>query len=947
MITPRSTWTAALTGVASLLTTLISKATKKDTLLLFSVAVLLAGGAAAVRGQSALDGFDPNANGAVQVAVIQPDGKILIGGDFTMLSPNGGAAVMRNHIARLNPDGTLDTAFDPNANNTVLSIAVQADGKILAGGLFTNIGGAARNFIARLDAATGAVDSFDPNANSFVASIAVQADGKILAGGQFNSIGGATRNLIARLNPTTGVADSFDPNADGVVYAIALQADGKILTGGVFTSIGGATRNRIARLDPTTGLADSFDPNASGLVYAIALQADGKILAGGVFTSIGGATRNRIARLDPTTGAADSFNPNPSNPSGVKSIAVQADGKILAGGQFTNIGGSTRNNIARLETDGGLDQTLDLNTLGTDVVATAVQADGKILIGGGFTSVLGVARNNIARLNSDGTLDTAFNPNANNLVLSIAVQADGEILAVGEFTSIGGATRNFIARLDPTTGVADSFNPNANHNVLVNRGAGGRQDFSGRRVSPTSAERRAIASPGSILPQESLIRSTRTRTILSLSIAVQADGKILAGGQFTSIGGATRNKIARLDPTTGVADSFNPNANNFVESIAVQTDGKILAGGGFTSIGGQMRSLFARLSNDTAALQSLAVTQSTITWTRDGSSPQFARVTFEFSTDTVHYALLGKPTAVGSNWIRTSLKLSTGKNLYIRTRGYYPSGQGNASESITESVWNVLIPTPATVLANISTRLQVETGDNVLIGGIIITGSQPKKIIIRAIGPSLPFTDQLADPILDLHDSTGALLETNDNWMDSPNKQAIIDSTIPPSNPLESAIVRSLAPGAYTAVVRGVNDGTGIGVVEAYDLDTAANSKLANISTRGLVQGGDNVLIAGTIVVGQTSQKVIIRALGPSLSVPGKLADPTLELHDGNGALLEANDNWVDSPNKQAIIDSTIPPTNDLESAIVRTLTPASYTAIVRSANNTTGIAVVEVYALQ
>ena len=379
----------------------------------------------------------------------------------------------------------------------------------------------------------------------------------------------------------------------------------------------------------------------------------------------------------------------------------------------------------------------------------------------------------------------------------------------------------------------------------------------------------------------------------------------------------------------------------------MQADGKILAGGQFTSIGGQMRSLFARLSNDTAALQDLAVTQSTITWTRDGSSPQLTRVTFEFSTDTVHYAFLGNPTAAGSNWIRTGLKLSTGKNLYIRARGHYRSGYENGSESITESVWNVLIPTPATVLANISTRLQVETGDNVLIGGIIVTGSQPKKIIIRAIGPSLPFTDKLADPILELHDSTGALLETNDNWMDSPNKQAIIDSTIPPSDPLESAIVRSLAPGAYTAVVRGVNNGTGIGVVEAYDLDTAANSKLANISTRGLVQGGDNVLIAGTIVVGQTSQKVIIRALGPSTGVPGAMADPTLELHDGNGALLEANDNWVDSPNKQAIIDSTIPPTNNLESAIVRTLTPANYTAIVRGANNTTGIAVVEVYALQ
>jgi hypothetical protein len=255
-------------------------------------------------------------------------------------------------------------------------------------------------------------------------------------------------------------------------------------------------------------------------------------------------------------------------------------------------------------------------------------------------------------------------------------------------------------------------------------------------------------------------------------------------------------------------------------------------------------------------------------------------------------------------------------------------------------------PAPGS-LGNISTRLRVETGDNVLIGGFIVTGTQPKKIIVRAIGPSLPFADKLADPILELRDSSGALLEGNDNWIDSPNKQAIIDSTIPPTNDLESAIVRSVPPAAYTAIVRGVNDGTGIGVIQAYDLDTSVDSKLANIATRGLVQTGDNVLIAGTIVVGQSTQKVIIRAIGPSLSIAGKLENPTLELHDGNGALLEANDNWVDSPNKQAIIDSTIPPTNDLESAIVRTLSPANYTAIVRGVNDTTGIGVVQVYALQ
>ena len=204
------------------------------------------------------------------VVVVQPDGKILIGGGFTTLSPNGGPPVTRNHIARLNPDGTLDNDFDPNANDFVYAIAVQADGKILAGGAFNganSIGGQTRNRIARLDPVSGLADSFNPNADSEVFSITVQADGKILAGGDFGIIGGETRNGIARLDPTTGLADSFDPNATigaGIpaVLSIVVQADGKILVGGFFLSIGGHSRNGIARLDPTTGLADSFDPQA-------------------------------------------------------------------------------------------------------------------------------------------------------------------------------------------------------------------------------------------------------------------------------------------------------------------------------------------------------------------------------------------------------------------------------------------------------------------------------------------------------------------------------------------------------------------------------------------------------------------------------------------------------------------------------------------------------------
>ena len=199
----------------------------------------------------------------------------------------------------------------------------------------------------------------------------VQADGKILVGGGFsgtNSIGGQTRNRIARLDTRRHVDLTFNPNANGPVYSIAVQADGKILVGGAFSganSIGGQTRNRIARLDATTGTADSFDPNANESVFAIAVQADGKILVGGIFNganSIGGQTRNRIARLDASTGLADPFDPNANQP--IRSIAVQADGKILAGGHFSNIGGQTRNGIARLDASTGLADSFDPNTNG-------------------------------------------------------------------------------------------------------------------------------------------------------------------------------------------------------------------------------------------------------------------------------------------------------------------------------------------------------------------------------------------------------------------------------------------------------------------------------------------------------------------------------------------------------------------------------------------------------
>ena len=240
------------------------------------------------------------------------------------------------------------------------------------------------------------------------------------------------------------------------------------------------------------------------------------------------------------------------------------------------------------------------------------------------------------------------------------------------------------------------------------------------------------------------------------------------------------------------------------------------------------------------------------------------------------------------------------------------------------------------------------TGNNVLIAGFIVSGTQPKKIIARAIGPSLPFSGTLANPFLELRDSSQTLIRSNDDWRTGGQEQEIIDTLIPPANDLESAIVETLAANgaAYTAIVSAVNDGTGVGLAELYDLDHTVDSKFANIPTRGLVQTGNDVMIAGTIVLGSTPQHVLIRALGPSLPFTGTLADPYLELRDSSGTLLRSCDNWHDCGQEAEIIATGAPPTNDAEAAIVANLSAGAYTAIVSGVNNGTGVALVEIYAL-
>ena len=277
-----------------------------------------------------------------------------------------------------------------------------------------------------------------------------------------------------------------------------------------------------------------------------------------------------------------------------------------------------------------------------------------------------------------------------------------------------------------------------------------------------------------------------------------------------------------------------------------------------------------------------------------------------------------------------------------------------ATATVTPTATPSATPSPAPLprqLLNIATRLRVQTGENVLIGGVIVTGSEPKKVIIRAIGPSLAevVDGALADTTLELYEGD-TLLASNDNWKDSQQPE-IEATTIPPNHELESAVVYTLAPGSYTAVMSGKDGATGIGVIEVYDLDQTSDSKLANIASRGFVEAGDSVMIGGLIVGGNGTEdaRILLRAIGPSLGnagIVGALQDPTLELRDNNGELVRENDNWQDAQPAE-IEATTIPPTDPAESAIIATLPPGNYTAVVRGKSDSTGVGLVEVYHVQ
>ncbi len=528
----------------------------------------------AVKAQTAPDiKVDPTfvsqlAGGQARAVALQADGKFIVAGTFTSF-----ASEARIGVVRMNADGTIDRAFTPNANNSVQAVAVQTDGKIVIGGDFTQVGGQPQARLARLNA-DGALDTTfaNPAIDATVYTVAVQADGKIIAGGSFAVAGGQARKEVARFN-TNGSLDTAlaNPALSGVstVYALAVQADGKILVGGdVFV---GTSSSYFGRLNADGTYDTSFPSYVSSRVQAIKIQADGKILVGGSFAFVklpDGTSINRksLVRFN-SNGTLDlSFNDPTIESSYVYSIALSPDGKIIIGTSvlFSNsIGGQPRNNIARLFSDGSLDTTYNpnINGLIPSSYALALQTDGKLIVGGYFETVGGQRRINLVRLAVDGSPEVfPKDISLDSTVSRIILQPDGKILVSGAFTSAGGRTRKQIVRLNSDSSLDPSF---VNSNIVT--------------TYPTLGR--------------------------IYGIALQTDGKILVGGDITSVNGIARTAVIRLNADGTLDNAFNPNVTNGssagdLNTVAVQADGKILIGGHFDKVNGQDRFRLARLNAD-------------------------------------------------------------------------------------------------------------------------------------------------------------------------------------------------------------------------------------------------------------------------------------------------------------------------------------------------------------
>jgi uncharacterized delta-60 repeat protein len=495
----------------------------------------------------------------VYVHAVQADGKILVGGLFGVI----GGKVRRN-FARLNSSGTTDDTFQvgTGTNESVNAIAIQPDGKIIIGGFFTTYNKVPRSYIARLNVDGSLDTSFNADLNNVVYEIVVQPDGNVLVGGEFTSVNGTIVNNIVRLNSDGSLDAAFNllnGEVGNPVRAIAIQSDGKIMVGG--ETLGGGSRRSFLRLNSNGSTDSSFNIGAgfNGKVNEIRIQQDGKYLAGGSFNGFNGATApNNVARINMDGTLDTGFVSGLAAFDTVNKIAVQTDGKFFLVGNFTSFGSVITRGIVRVNTTGTLDPSFNTGG-GVDITnpisSVDVLADGKVLLSGFFGSYANAIHSGIVKINLDGAPDGSFAPRLGNvgMITDMVVDAGDRIMVVGDFSFINGVPREKIARLLPNGFIDPSFDPEIGVDGDIN------------------------------------------------SVFAQSNQKILIAGNFTSFNGMARDNIARLnfngslDTTfdSGLMDEFG-----FVDDIAETSNGKIVVGGSFGSINGTARNFLAQLNSN-------------------------------------------------------------------------------------------------------------------------------------------------------------------------------------------------------------------------------------------------------------------------------------------------------------------------------------------------------------
>ena len=552
--------------------------------------------------------FDPNASSTVRALALGGD-TLYAGGFFTTV--NGQT---RNRLAAVDAaTGALVTAFDPNVGGSFPEVFALAlgGGTLYAGGSFESVGGQTRSGLAAVDAATGAlVTTFDPNAVGPVFALAL-GGGTLYAGGNFESVGGQTRRRLAAVSTADGsLVTAFRANVSGEVRALALGG-GTLYAGGIFSTISGQTRSGLAAVDAATGaLVTAFSANVSvgSFPQVSALALGGSTLyAGGRFESVGGQTRSGLAAVDAATGAlVTTFNPDVSvgdgSPTLVFALAI-GGGTLYAGGIFTRVGGQTRRGLGAVDAaTGALVTAFDPNVSGSFLEVRALALGGGTLYAGGdFTRVGGQTRNNLAAVDAaTGALVTAFDPNVSGLnsLVSALVLSGGTLYAGGFFESVGGQARRGLAAVDATTGaLVTAFDPNVGGfpDVFALALGGGTLYAGGRFASVGGQARRGLAAvdatTGALVTAFSA--NVGGGFFPAVSALALGGGTLYAGGNFTIIGGQTRNNLAAVDAATGaLVTAFDPDVSGgslpVVRALALG-GGTLYAGGDFTRVGGQPR----------------------------------------------------------------------------------------------------------------------------------------------------------------------------------------------------------------------------------------------------------------------------------------------------------------------------------------------------------------------